>query len=39
MSTDCGVVKDVDAFCRQTGHVLQSSTEQGGVYGFAIGTS
>ncbi len=38
-STDCGAVKDVEAFCRQTGHALLSSAEDGGVYRFTVRAS
>jgi tRNA 2-thiouridine synthesizing protein A len=36
LSTDAGALKDVDSFCRQTGHVLLSSSEDGGAYCFAV---
>lgn len=36
LATDPGSVKDFDAFCRQTGHKLVESGEQGGVYNFVI---
>ncbi|MEA3410210.1 MAG: sulfurtransferase TusA family protein [Pseudomonadota bacterium] len=35
-ATDPGSVKDMDAFCRQTGHALISSRESGGDYVFQI---
>jgi tRNA 2-thiouridine synthesizing protein A len=36
ISTDCGSVKDIQAFTDQTGHALLSSTEEGGKYIFLI---
>ena len=36
ISTDCGSVKDIQAFAEQTGHALLSSTEEGGKYVFYI---
>ncbi|RAU22032.1 SirA family protein [Paramagnetospirillum kuznetsovii] len=36
VATDPGSVKDFDAFCRQTGNVLVSQKEDGGVYTFEI---
>lgn len=36
ISTDCGSVKDMQAFADQTGHSLLSSTEEGGKYIFYI---
>ena len=36
ISTDCGSVKDIQAFAEQTGHTLLSSTEEGGKYVFYI---
>jgi len=36
ISTDCGSVKDIQAFADQTGHALLSSTEEGGKYVFYI---
>jgi tRNA 2-thiouridine synthesizing protein A len=36
ISTDCGSVKDIQAFTDQTGHALMSSTEEGGKYIFLI---
>ncbi|MEA3276980.1 MAG: sulfurtransferase TusA family protein [Pseudomonadota bacterium] len=35
-ATDPGSVKDIDSFCRQTGHKLLSSDESGGSYLFRI---
>ena len=35
-ATDPGSVKDFEAFCRQTGHVLLESSEDGGVFSFLI---
>lgn len=35
-ATDPGSVKDMDAFCRQTGHELLSSSESDGAYVFQI---
>lgn len=35
-ATDPGSVKDMDAFCRQTGHELVSSRESDGSYIFQI---
>ena len=35
-ATDPGSVKDFEAFCRQTGHVLLESNEDGGVFSFLI---
>jgi len=35
-ATDPGAVADFDAFCKQTGNVLLSSTDDGGVYRFEI---
>jgi len=35
-ATDPGAVADFDAFCKQTGNVLLSSTDDGGVYKFEI---
>ena len=36
ISTDCGSVKDMQAFADQTGHTLLASTEEGGKYVFYI---
>jgi len=36
ISTDCGSVKDIQAFTEQTGHTLLASTEEGGKYVFYI---
>ncbi len=36
ISTDCGSVKDIQAFADQTGHALLASTEEGGKYLFYI---
>lgn len=36
IATDCGAVKDMQAFTDQTGHALLSSTEEGGKYIFHI---
>ena len=36
LATDPGSVKDLDAFCRQTGHELLSSSEADGAYVFQI---
>jgi tRNA 2-thiouridine synthesizing protein A len=36
LATDPGAVKDFEAFCRQTGHELVSSSQDGGVYKFVI---
>ena len=36
ISTDCGSVKDMQAFADQTGHTLLASTEEGGKYIFYI---
>ncbi|MFZ2302547.1 MAG: sulfurtransferase TusA family protein [Gallionella sp.] len=36
ISTDCGSVKDIQAFADQTGHTLLASTEEGGKYVFYI---
>jgi tRNA 2-thiouridine synthesizing protein A len=33
-ATDCGAVKDMQAFADQTGNTLLSSTEEGGKYIF-----
>jgi tRNA 2-thiouridine synthesizing protein A len=35
-STDPGSVKDMTAFCKQTGHALLSSNEDSGSYVFLI---
>ncbi|MFA6013907.1 MAG: sulfurtransferase TusA family protein [Gallionellaceae bacterium] len=34
IATDCGAVKDMQAFADQTGNTLVSSTEEGGKYIF-----
>lgn len=36
IATDPGSVKDFEAFCKQTGHELVSSTESGGEFTFLI---
>ena len=36
LATDPGTVKDFAAFCRQTGHELVDSGEDGGVFTFLI---
>lgn len=36
IATDPGSVKDMEAFCRQTGNEMVSSTESGGEYTFTI---
>ena len=36
LATDPGSVKDLDAFCNQTGHEMLSSEEVGGEYHFRI---
>lgn len=36
ISTDAGSVKDIEAFCKQTGNELVSSTEDAGKYVFTI---
>ena len=36
ISTDPGSVKDFEAFCKQTGNELLSTTEQGSEYAFMI---
>ena len=36
ISTDAGSVKDLEAFCNQTGNKLVSSIEDGGKYVFTI---
>ncbi len=35
-STDSGSVKDFDAFCKQTGHILLDSKDADGMYHFYI---
>lgn len=35
-ATDPGSVKDFEAFCKQTGHTLLSSSEAGGAFVFDI---
>ncbi len=35
-ATDPGAVKDFEAFCRQTGHKLLESSQDGEVYKFVI---
>lgn len=36
ISTDCGSVKDMQAFADQTGNTLLSTTEEGGKYIFMM---
>lgn len=36
LATDPGAVRDVDALCEATGHVLLERTEDGGVLSFRI---
>ena len=36
IATDPGSVKDFEAFSKQTGNTLESSTEEGGKYHFLI---
>ena len=36
LATDPGSVKDFESFCRQAGHVLLESNEDGGVFFFRI---
>lgn len=36
IATDPGSVKDIEAFCKQTGNVLLSSSDDGGDYHFVI---
>jgi tRNA 2-thiouridine synthesizing protein A len=36
LATDPGSVADFKSFCRQTGHELLASSEDGGVYTFLI---
>ncbi|MBT8421242.1 MAG: sulfurtransferase TusA family protein [Gammaproteobacteria bacterium] len=36
IATDPGSVKDFEAFCKQTGNELMSSSEEGGKYLFLI---
>lgn len=36
VATDPGSVKDMDAFAKQTGNTLLSSTEEGGKYVFLM---
>ncbi|WP_035384421.1 sulfurtransferase TusA family protein [Ferriphaselus sp. R-1] len=36
VSTDCGSVKDMQAFAKQTGNELVSQTEAGGEYTFFL---
>ncbi len=36
LATDPGSVKDFESFCRQTGHELVSSTQEGNVFKFVI---
>lgn len=36
ISTDAGSVKDIEAFCNQTGNKLVSNVEDGGKYIFTI---
>ncbi len=35
-ATDPGSVKDMEAFCRQAGHELVASSEEGGTYVFLL---
>ncbi|HHB13464.1 MAG TPA: sulfurtransferase TusA family protein [Chromatiales bacterium] len=35
-ATDPGSVKDMEAFCRQTGHELVSSAQEGGAFVFLL---
>ena len=35
-ATDPGSVKDFEAFCRQTGNELMSSTKEGSIFKFVI---
>jgi tRNA 2-thiouridine synthesizing protein A len=36
LATDPGSVKDMEAFCKQTGNELVSWKDQGGTYSFTI---
>jgi tRNA 2-thiouridine synthesizing protein A len=36
IATDCGAVKDMQAFADQTGNTLLSNTEEGGKYVFLV---
>jgi tRNA 2-thiouridine synthesizing protein A len=36
LATDPGSMKDFQSFCRQTGHELVSSTQEGNVFKFVI---
>jgi tRNA 2-thiouridine synthesizing protein A len=36
ISTDAGSVKDLEAFCNQTGHKLLETVEDDGKYTFTI---
>ena len=36
ISTDAGSIKDLEAFCNQTGHTLLETIEKDGVYTFTI---
>jgi tRNA 2-thiouridine synthesizing protein A len=36
LATDPGSVKDFESFCRQTGHELMSSTQEGNVFKFLV---
>ncbi|NYT52466.1 MAG: sulfurtransferase TusA family protein [Candidatus Vesicomyosocius endoextente] len=36
ISTDAGSVKDIEAFCNQTGNKLMSAVEESGKYIFTI---
>ncbi len=36
ISTDAGSVKDIEAFCNQTGNKLISTTEDSGKYTYTI---
>lgn len=35
-ATDPGSVKDFEAFCRQTGHELVQSFQEGGIYKYQL---
>jgi tRNA 2-thiouridine synthesizing protein A len=36
ISTDAGSVKDLEAFCNQTGNILLDTSEDGGKYIFRV---
>jgi len=36
LATDPGSVRDFQAFCRQTGHTLLASSENGGAFHFLL---